>query len=82
MEKETKNTGNGIVIKQKVRFGKPCIRGTRVAITDVLRLLQSGYGIDDIPRQLPGITQKDVQAALGYTAKILGKEEILDIENP
>ncbi|MBA3046788.1 DUF433 domain-containing protein [Patescibacteria group bacterium] len=71
----------GIVIKQKVRFGKPCIKGTRIAITDILNLLQSGYNIADVPKQYPGITVANAKMALRYAARVLGKEEILEI-NP
>ncbi len=69
-----------IVIKQTTRFGKPVIHGTRVAVTDILSLLQSGYRISEIPEQYPGITARDAEAALQYTAKVLGKEEIFGIE--
>ncbi|NCF75318.1 MAG: DUF433 domain-containing protein [Xanthomonadaceae bacterium] len=58
----------GIVIKQKVRFGKPCIKGTRIAITDILYLLQSGYNLTDIPKQYPNITIADAKIALRYAA--------------
>ena len=71
----------GVVIKQKVRFGKPCIKGTRIAITDILNLLRSGYNITDVPTQYPGVTIPDIKTALRYTARILGKEEILEIES-
>ena len=71
---------SGVVIKQKVRFGKPVIFGTRVAITDILNLIRSGYRISEIPEQYPGITTNDAEMALSYTARILGKEEILEIE--
>gem|GEM_PF-1802081 len=82
MKKKTKNIAPaGIVIKQRVRFGKPCIRGTRIAITDILYLLRSGYSLEDIPRQFPDITIEDAQAALKFAARVLGKEEILEIEN-
>ncbi|MFH1564860.1 MAG: DUF433 domain-containing protein [bacterium] len=74
-------TPTGIVIKQKVRFGKPCIKDTRIAIVDILNLLRSGYSITDIPTQYPGITIADTKAALQYSANILGKEEILEIES-
>lgn len=70
----------GIVIKQKVRFGKPCIKGTRIAVTDILNLLRAGYTLADIPTQYPGLTLADAQTALHYAARILGKEEILEIE--
>jgi len=70
----------GIVIKQKVRFGKPCVKGTRIAITDILNLLRGGYTINDVPAQYPHLTITDAQAALRYAGRVLGKEEILEIE--
>ena len=72
-------TPAGIVIKQKLRFGKPCIKGTRIAITDILNLLQRGYSIKNVPEQYPGITAGDAKIALRYAARILGKEEVLEI---
>jgi len=73
---------NNIVIKQSVRFGKPCIKGTRIAITDILNLLQRGYGLKDIPAQYAGITVADAKIALRYASRILGKEEVLEIGTP
>lgn len=69
----------GVVIKQTVRFGKPCIKGTRIAVTDILNLLQRGYSIDDIPKQYAGITIADAKIALRYASRVLGKEEVLEI---
>lgn len=60
-----------IAIDPKVRFGKPTIRGTRIAIADILSLLAGGYTITDIPKQYPGITREDVLAALEFTTDIL-----------
>ena len=74
-------TPANIVIKQKVRFGKPCIKNTRIAITDILYLLQSGYNLTDIPKQYPGVTITDAKIALRYAAQVLGKEEILEIKS-
>ena len=71
----------GIIIKQQVRFGKPCVKGTRIAITDILHLLQSGYNLTDVPKQYPDVTIADVETAIGYAARVLGKEEILEIES-
>ena len=71
----------GIVIKQKVRFGKPCIEGTRIAVADILNLLKSGYNVADVPDQYPGVTTADTKVALNYAARALGKEEILEIDS-
>ena len=70
-----------IVIKQEVRFGKPCIKNTRIAVADILNLLRSGYNITDVPEQYPGITTADAKTALHYAARALGKEEILEIKS-
>ncbi len=72
---------SGITIKQDTRFGKPCIRGTRVAIADIIDLLRAGYQINEIPKQYPEITENDVKIALRYAVRILEKEEILDIKS-
>lgn len=72
-------TPTKITIKPEVRFGKPCIKGTRIAIADILNLLRAGYIINDIPKQYPPITLRDTKIALDYATNILGKEEILAI---
>jgi len=73
------NHVSGIVIKQKVRFGKPVIQGTRIAVADILNLLRSGYRLDEIPEQYPGITVDEAEAGIRYAASVMGKEEILEI---
>jgi len=65
-----KTLNNRIVIDPRIRFGKPCIKGTRIAVTDILNLLAAGYKIDEIPKQLPGITKKNVLAAIEFAAKL------------
>ncbi|MDZ4229416.1 MAG: DUF433 domain-containing protein [Patescibacteria group bacterium] len=69
----------GITVKQTVRFGKPCIKGTRIAVADILNLLQRGYGLSDAPGQYPEITAADAKIALRYASRVLGKEEVLEI---
>ena len=61
---------NRITIDPKIRFGKPCIRGTRIAVVDILNLLAAGYTIDEIPKQYPGITKKDVLAAIEFATRL------------
>lgn len=62
---------NRITIDPGVRFGKPCIRGTRIAVADILNLLTAGYTIEQIPKQYPGITKKDIIAAIEFATGIL-----------
>lgn len=61
---------NRITVDPKIRFGKPCIRGTRIAVVDILNLLVAGYKIYEIPKQYPGITKKDVLAAIEFVTKL------------
>ncbi|MDA2922862.1 DUF433 domain-containing protein [Patescibacteria group bacterium AH-259-L07] len=61
---------NKITIDPKIRFGKPCIKGTRIAVVDILNLLAAGYTIEKIPAQYPGITKKDVLAAIEFAANL------------
>jgi len=68
-----------ITIRSTVRFGKPTIDGTRVAVADVISLLKAGYTVYDIPKQYPSVTTAGTISALEYTANILGKEETLVI---
>ncbi len=59
-----------ITVNPKIRFGKPCIRGTRIAVVDILSLLRAGFSIREIPSEYPGLTPKDVLAAIDYAGKL------------
>ena len=59
-----------ITVDPRIRFGKPCIKGTRIAVGDILNLLTGGYTVDEIPKQYPGITKKDVIAAIEFAAQL------------
>ncbi|MEA3369170.1 MAG: DUF433 domain-containing protein [Candidatus Ratteibacteria bacterium] len=58
-----------IVVDPEIRFGKPCIKGTRIAVSDILNLIASGYSIEDIPKQYPGITKEDIIAAIEFASQ-------------
>ena len=60
-----------IVVDPKIRFAKPCIKGTRIAVSDILNLIASGYAIEDIPKQYPDITKEDVVAAIEYASEFM-----------
>lgn len=73
------NPPRGIVIKPEIRFGQPTVAGTRIAIADILSLVEAGYHINEIPVQYPAVTLPAAKKAMGYAAAILGKEEVLAI---
>jgi uncharacterized protein (DUF433 family) len=57
-----------IVIDPAVRSGKPCIRGTRITVTDVLQYLASGMSEDAIVEDFPEITKSDIHSCLAFAA--------------
>ena len=50
------------------RFGKPCIRETRITVFDVLGWLASGMSDDEIIYDFPELTKEDIKACLAYAA--------------
>jgi uncharacterized protein (DUF433 family) len=58
-----------ISIDPAVRFGKPCVRGTRITVGDVLGYLAGGMSADDLIAQFPQITRDDIRACLAYAAE-------------
>ncbi len=50
------------------RFGKPCVRDTRITVFDVLGWLASGMTYDEIIYDFPELTMGDIKACLAYAA--------------
>ena len=57
-----------ITIRPGVRSGKPCIRGTRITVYDVLEYLAGGMTEDEILADFPSLTREDIRAALAFAA--------------
>ena len=57
-----------ITIDPARRSGKPCIRDTRITVSDVLEYLASGMSPADIQRDFPELTAFDISACLSYAA--------------
>jgi uncharacterized protein (DUF433 family) len=57
-----------ITLNPNQRGGKPCIRGLRVTVYDVLEYLASGMTPEDILRDFPYLEREDITAALMYAA--------------
>ncbi|UOQ78565.1 DUF433 domain-containing protein [Hymenobacter sp. 5516J-16] len=53
-----------------VRFGKPCLVGTRIAVQDVLGWLASGMSFEEIVEDFPELTLEHIRAALAFAAAI------------
>jgi uncharacterized protein (DUF433 family) len=55
-----------ISINPKQCGGRPCIRGMRIRVTDILDLLAGGLGFDQILDELPDLEREDISAAINY----------------
>jgi uncharacterized protein (DUF433 family) len=66
-----------IVIEPGKRKGKPCIRGLRITVSDVLGYLASGMQHHEILRDFPYLTEEDILASLAFAADRERKLETL-----
>lgn len=57
-----------ISISPEIRFGKPCITGTRIAIVDILQWLASGMTDEEILNDYPSLNKEHIKAALHFAA--------------
>ncbi|HUK55991.1 MAG TPA: DUF433 domain-containing protein [Nitrospiria bacterium] len=57
-----------ITIEPGKRGGKPCIRGLRITVYDVLEYLASGMTEDEILKDFPDLTREDIKACLAFAA--------------
>lgn len=58
-----------ISIDPAIRFGKPCVRGTRISVGDVLGYLAGGMSEAEIIADFPQLTHHDVLACLAFAAE-------------
>jgi uncharacterized protein (DUF433 family) len=57
-----------ITIEPGKPSGKPCVRGLRITVTDVLEYLAAGMTVEQILDHFPGLTEEAIRACLAFTA--------------
>ncbi len=62
------NISEYIETNSGVRFGKPCIKGTRISVGDVLGWLGSGMSIQEINEDFPELSEVQIRACLIFAA--------------
>jgi uncharacterized protein (DUF433 family) len=62
--------------------GKPCIRGMRIRVRDILELYAAGMSSDAILADYPDLELEDLQAALDYAARALDHPELVELGHP
>ncbi|MPZ16980.1 MAG: DUF433 domain-containing protein [Luteitalea sp.] len=63
------NLRDRITVDPAVRFGKPCVRGTRISVGDILGYLAGGMSEQQLLAQFPQLTAQDIRACLAYAAE-------------
>ena len=63
------STSDRIVANPAIRFGKPCVKGTRISVGDVLGYLAGGMSEDQILSDFPQLTREDIRACLAFAAE-------------
>lgn len=69
-----------IEINPKIMVGKPVIKGTRIPVELILKMLSQGITTEEILGEYPQLTKEDIQAALAYGVKALEVEEVYSLE--
>jgi len=59
---------NIVTLQPGKRGGRPCIRGLRIAVADVLGWLAAGMSHEEILSDYPELTEEDIRASLAYAA--------------
>lgn len=58
-----------ITFDPNIRRGKPCIRGMRITVYDILEYLASGMTYEEIIADFPYLTKEDILACLAFAAR-------------
>ena len=62
------NFEDRIVITPGVRSGKPCVKGTRITVYDILEYMAGGMTENEILADFPDLTREDIRACLAFAA--------------
>ena len=57
-----------ITLEPGKRGGRPCIRGLRISVYDILAMLSNGMSQDEVLEDFPELNQDDIMAALAYSS--------------
>ena len=71
-----------IVANVEILGGKPIIEGTRISVEHVLGLLANGMTNEEIIESYPILTEESIRAVLGYAARALGNDIVIDMPFP
>lgn len=65
-----------ILVDHEIMGGVPCVRGTRMPVTRLLKMVAAGMTVEEIRAEFPQITAEDVHEALLYAAAAVAEREL------
>ena len=66
-----------ISVDPQICGGKPCIRGTRIMVKNILGMIAGGYTIEKVLEAYPELTRDDVTEALDYASRVIDEEKVI-----
>jgi uncharacterized protein (DUF433 family) len=71
--------GDRVTINPRICHGQACVKGTRIPVHQIVRMLANGDTVDDLLKEYAPITRQDIMACLDYAAS-LAEEQVTPIE--
>jgi uncharacterized protein (DUF433 family) len=68
---------NDITVDPNICSGKPCIRGTRIMVKNILGMLAGGYTREQILNAYPELVTEDISAVLEYASIVIDEEKVI-----
>jgi len=66
-----------ISIDPAVCHGKPCIKGTRIMVSNILNLMSTGADVKEVLEGYPELAPEDVYAAFAYAESVVNDEDVI-----
>lgn len=66
-----------ISIVPEICGGKPCIKGTRIMVKNIIGMISGGYTVARIIEEYPELEEEDVREALEYAAYVIDDEKVI-----
>jgi uncharacterized protein (DUF433 family) len=68
-----------ISINANICHGQACVKGTRIPVHQIVRMLANGDAVEDLMAEYPALSREDIMACLDYSAG-LAEEQVTPIE--
>jgi len=68
-----------IPINPNICHGQACVKGTRIPVHQIVRMLANGDAVDDLVAEYPSLTREDIMACLDYAAE-LAEEQVTPLQ--